>query len=72
MMRELKWLLMEWKLSFSFFTNENKRRAANFCEFNNVNYYYQGASNEYTSFQTRREYILSRLVKKVPLFDGLK
>ena len=25
--------------------------------------YYQGASNEYTSFQTRREYILSRLVK---------
>ena len=33
--------------------------------------YYLGTSNEYTSFQTRREYILSRLVKRSS-FDGLK
>ena len=33
--------------------------------------YYLGASNEYTSFQTRREYILVGSSKD-PSFDGLK
>jgi hypothetical protein len=40
--------------------------------YSTANTYYLGTINEYTSFQTRRKYILSRLVKKVPLFDGLK
>ena len=38
----------------------------------NSNAYYLAESKEYTAFQTRREYVLSRLVKKIPLFDGLK
>ena len=34
--------------------------------------YYPANNKEYIAFQTRRKYFLGRLVKKVPVFDGLK